>query len=602
LEIKEVALKFINRLLPLILVAIIFAAQADLFAGPAKNTGIGKTITAKSGAMTVHRSGRGPLDNQGGPDGFAYRYVDNQGGDTATYGWIELRGDNAATWLNYESNSDDGVLPAPIGFEFPFYGGLYPTVQVSTNGNLQFVADGSGSTEYANECLPVSDMDRPMVCPYWDDLDLDQGGYFPGAAVTVAYRNFGDHFVVEWDSVGLHSEDGTTFKFEAILWTNGRIKLQYNRVVVPETARESTVGIQSRGAGYALNYTCDDSLHAPIENLAVLFYQTQTGTISGHVRDGGGTALYQAAVTINELGVTVRTDANGFYAFPVLAAGNYTLAASRAGYTTVQSGNVAVVAGQTTTTDFSLQWLGMYSYVSLDVPRNIPDGDSVVSVLNVDATYFISDLNVQLSILHSYDEDLRIKLIGPGGQQAFLCDRHGGSGDNFNTTIFDDDATVPIANGTAPFNGSYIPDQPLSIFDDQNVNGQWRLVVYDVSAQDTGIITAWEIQVTAASGVGDPEKPVVATRPALLGNYPNPFNASTEIRFVLPQTSPVTLELYNVLGQSVRTLVNGSMTAGEHTAMWDGRDATGQTATTGVYLLRLTAGGQTTVGKMFLLR
>jgi hypothetical protein len=77
---------------------------------------------------------------------------------------------------------------------------------------------------------------------------------------------------------------------------------------------------------------------------------------------------------------------------------------------------------------------------------------------------------------------------------------------------------------------------------------------------------------------------------ALLGNYPDPFNPSTTIRYVLPENVSVTLRVYNMLGQIVRTLVDGEQVAGEYSILWDGRNEAGSTVSSGVYLTRLTAG------------
>jgi len=52
-------------------------------------------------------------------------------------------------------------------------------------------------------------------------------------------------------------------------------------------------------------------------------------------------------------------------------------------------------------------------------------------------------------------------------------------------------------------------------------------------------------------------------------NYPNPFNAQTTIRYSLPESGPVTLTIYNLLGQKIATLFDGLQTAGEHSLMWD---------------------------------
>ena len=84
-------------------------------------------------------------------------------------------------------------------------------------------------------------------------------------------------------------------------------------------------------------------------------------------------------------------------------------------------------------------------------------------------------------------------------------------------------------------------------------------------------------------------------------NYPNPFNPSTLIPYQLSATSPVRLEVFNVLGQRVATLVDGQQGAGAYVARWDGTDAAGRAAASGVYFYRLTVGRAHWTGKMVLL-
>jgi uncharacterized protein (DUF362 family) len=74
---------------------------------------------------------------------------------------------------------------------------------------------------------------------------------------------------------------------------------------------------------------------------------------------------------------------------------------------------------------------------------------------------------------------------------------------------------------------------------------------------------------------------------ALLGNYPNPFNPVTHIRFALQESGPVRLEIFNASGQRVRTLVEGELPAGNYAQVWDGRDDAGYNAASGVYFARL---------------
>jgi hypothetical protein len=72
-------------------------------------------------------------------------------------------------------------------------------------------------------------------------------------------------------------------------------------------------------------------------------------------------------------------------------------------------------------------------------------------------------------------------------------------------------------------------------------------------------------------------------------NYPNPFNPATKIRFQLPKAAELDLVIYNLYGQSIRTLLQQKQQpAGYHTTTWDGRDDLGQSVASGVYFYRLT--------------
>ena len=77
---------------------------------------------------------------------------------------------------------------------------------------------------------------------------------------------------------------------------------------------------------------------------------------------------------------------------------------------------------------------------------------------------------------------------------------------------------------------------------------------------------------------------------ALGQNYPNPFNPSTIIPYQLPSAGHVRLDVFNVLGQRLATLVDAEQSAGMHTAQWDGTDAAGRAMGAGVYIYRLSSG------------
>ncbi len=98
------------------------------------------------------------------------------------------------------------------------------------------------------------------------------------------------------------------------------------------------------------------------------------------------------------------------------------------------------------------------------------------------------------------------------------------------------------------------------------------------------------------------EKPAKPARAVLVANTPNPFNASTEIRFELPASGRVKLEVVDAAGRVVSTLVDGTMTAGTHRVVWNGTDARGREVPSGIYTCRLTVDGRTVSHRMTLVK
>jgi len=86
----------------------------------------------------------------------------------------------------------------------------------------------------------------------------------------------------------------------------------------------------------------------------------------------------------------------------------------------------------------------------------------------------------------------------------------------------------------------------------------------------------------------------------LLQNYPNPFNASTAIRYQISVTKYMILSIYDLLGRKVRTLVNKTETAGNHSIVWDGKDDSGQPVSSGIYFYKLKCKGSFEIGKKML--
>ncbi len=110
----------------------------------------------------------------------------------------------------------------------------------------------------------------------------------------------------------------------------------------------------------------------------------------------------------------------------------------------------------------------------------------------------------------------------------------------------------------------------------------------------------------AVNAVALPAPVQIQTRPeafALANNYPNPFNPATTIKYALPEASQVRLEVFNVVGQVVSTLVDNHQNAGRYVVQWDATNDQGHSLSSGIYFYRLQAGGEfLEVKKMLLLK
>jgi hypothetical protein len=137
----------------------------------------------------------------------------------------------------------------------------------------------------------------------------------------------------------------------------------------------------------------------------------------------------------------------------------------------------------------------------------------------------------------------------------------------------------------------------------------WRPTPQDVSirivvaATDTNKSTISTSFYVVDQGITGVSVTTVPTEFSLSQNYPNPFNPTTSIKFGLPVQAPVTMEVYNVLGVKVRTLIHGEvMSAGIHQMEWNGKDDAGSAVTSGVYLYRINAGTFQVTKKMMMLK
>ena len=111
---------------------------------------------------------------------------------------------------------------------------------------------------------------------------------------------------------------------------------------------------------------------------------------------------------------------------------------------------------------------------------------------------------------------------------------------------------------------------------------------------------AWFENLSLITAIAGPA--VEPTEFELFANYPNPFNPETVIKYELARGAEVRLEIYNLVGQKIATLVNEKLESGVHSITWNGRDALGSPVASGVYFYRLKTSSFVASKKMLLLR
>jgi hypothetical protein len=146
----------------------------------------------------------------------------------------------------------------------------------------------------------------------------------------------------------------------------------------------------------------------------------------------------------------------------------------------------------------------------------------------------------------------------------------------------------------------YLIDAEAKLARDLRKNSRYSYLVGDNTRERKLTVVVGSKQFVEENNLGVPLSP---TRYELFQNYPNPFNPETTIRYSLPKRATVTLEIYNLLGQRVRTLVDHqSQDADFYVVHWDGRNEAGAPVASGVYITYLRAGSFVASRKMILMK
>jgi subtilisin-like proprotein convertase family protein len=273
-----------------------------------------------------------------------------------------------------------------------------------------------------------------------------------------------------------------------------------------------------------------------------------------------------ARLTTSTAGVTVTRATAGYTDLAAGASAEsltdpfaFTVGTSVACGTTIDF-EVEATANQGTWTDqFSLR-VGTSGFAtttvdSTDVPHPITDNTTITSTIEISDTYPVADVNVGLTLTHTYDGDLDIFLIGPNGMRVELSTDNGSSGDNFTDTIFDDEAATAIGFGTAPFTGSFQPEGSLASLDGILPTGTWALEITDDAGGDLGELVAWSVILTSDTGPQCESCSVAA--PVLATSLNWVAESETDLEWTLTSDASF-YNLYRGTGADLTSLIDGA--------------------------------------------
>ena len=229
--------------------------------------------------------------------------------------------------------------------------------------------------------------------------------------------------------------------------------------------------------------------------------------------------------------------------------------------------------------------LGAEIKVAFAVPTDISNGSAdnvrVIATSQTNpsaadtATFIVVSQKAVLASIRVVPDSVT---LAPGDSAQFTAEGLDQFGNDFNFT-----PVWSATGGVIDANGLYIAG---------NVAGTFLVTAAGPNTQVQGQAVA---RIDAAVAV-DEDAPAIPTAFHLYQNYPNPFNPETQIRYDLPKSIHVRVEIFNILGEKVKTLVDEKKPAGAYKIIWDGQTDNGRAAASGVYIYRLQAGDPSASG------
>lgn len=211
-------------------------------------------------------------------------------------------------------------------------------------------------------------------------------------------------------------------------------------------------------------------------------------------------------------------------------------------------------------------------------------GTETASTISFVKNLLITKAIVNVNLTHTRDSDLKLSLLGPEGTEIVLSAGNGMNNDNYTDTSFDDDASIPVTLGNAPFTGSFRPEEPLSAFNGISSYGDWVLKIKDYANAEGGNLLNWSLDLCYDEDVDINSEDLKAAETS-----DNVF----DIYWITDTyNDPLTFSVFNMLGQKVVNYEVSNIN-GKYFYHLDMRYAA-----TGVYIVRLGDNGLSKVRKI----
>jgi len=521
-----------------------------------------------------------------GPDPYGYFAYDNNDGVMAPdYDWLEIAplAGGSGNVLTISSNQ---TVQVDIPFDFQFYGEEFNIISVCSNGWMCFGECNS----FIPVNLPIPHTVEPnyMVAPFWDDLTMDSQ-----SQICTYYNSIEHKFYIEWYNIGHNGSMSSRETFQVVLYDpayfstasgDGDIVINYH--TVSSSTSWCTVGIEDGAGEVGLQY---------LYNSQYLWHASQ-------LNDG--------------LAVRYSTE----YFVDPHAPEPFSLLSPASG-DTIWSLSADFVWQSTEDPDPGQEpvyevWIDTTESMITKwrIAQNLPDTTFTFADLDDDENYYWNVRAADINSAGTWAMPYSLTTFLPEPPSNFsLSAPPDGSILGYYQIIFQwESSTDPdpgdeieytlwFVNG-ADSVGYYAQVESLQVNPDTvgilipGEDAMWYVTAHSIHP-DIFIESNERFGFSQTTGIEDRLVGDVPTEYCLFPNFPNPFNPVTTIRFGVPQTAPVKLTVYDVLGRRTAVLIDGQYQPGYYIANWNAADNA-----SGIYFVRMESKGFNRTMKILLLQ